>query len=314
MRTSKYVARRAFSLVELLVVITIIGILISLLLPAVQSARQSARRLQCQNKLHNIAVAYAGVTERGETVSPKSWPTKLGPFLENVSSMYRCPNDESEAGTAASFSEYYVDTSRGYRHFFELSANTRISPNPEMWEAASGDYRTGPDSYILEFDDLQVADWDDMIILVNPQPDGTSICKHIAGDYWWRGKVTLDLYATDDTPIHTPFTIGQEFSIDGGAQPLSYGMNNRGDRLLEEAKIMLVEYTTATADVVGFDAADAALWPDMVAPRHAGLLNVLYADGHIESKTPDEIDPRVTELHDRWWRPRRDAKLQPPAP
>jgi prepilin-type N-terminal cleavage/methylation domain-containing protein/prepilin-type processing-associated H-X9-DG protein len=51
------VSRSAFTLVELLVVITIIGILMGMLMPAVNYARESGRQAQCKTNLKNLGIA-----------------------------------------------------------------------------------------------------------------------------------------------------------------------------------------------------------------------------------------------------------------
>jgi prepilin-type N-terminal cleavage/methylation domain-containing protein/prepilin-type processing-associated H-X9-DG protein len=104
-----------FTLVELLVVITIIGILIGLLLPAVQAARESARRAQCQNSEHNLGlamVAYEGqnhffpgfvnkvtvMVGGTATYRQLSWIGVSLPFLDRKD-MYDSLLDGSSAGT-----------------------------------------------------------------------------------------------------------------------------------------------------------------------------------------------------------------------
>jgi prepilin-type processing-associated H-X9-DG protein len=172
------------------------------------------------------------------------------------------------------------------------------------WENKTGKYREYPESYIIEIEDHTDFDWSDMIILVDPTPDGQVRCQSIAK----HAGFTFKLVSPDDRVIFDSFVPGLEWFAEGFG---SYGMNNRAHRFLEDAnKILMVEYYKQVANVVGAGALD--FWPDMVQPRHLGMLNVLYADGRVQSHTPEEIDPRILEIHDTLWRPNLDPKLAVP--
>lgn len=103
-RSTKYHIPRTggFTLVELLVVITIIGVLIALLIPAVQTAREAARQVQCSNNVKQLALAamnhesvigffptggwgreWLGHPDRGFGKSqPGGWIYSILPFIE----------------------------------------------------------------------------------------------------------------------------------------------------------------------------------------------------------------------------------------
>ncbi len=81
--------RQAFTLVELLVLISILGILMGLLLPAVQQAREAARRINCGNNLkqQGLALQHFESTFKffpagAEANTLHSWSTRVLPYLE----------------------------------------------------------------------------------------------------------------------------------------------------------------------------------------------------------------------------------------
>ena len=79
-RGSRPVGRcRAFSLIELMAVLTIIGLLAGLLLPAVQRSREAARRVTCTNHLKQIGLALHSYSARYECYPAVNGRSAVGP-------------------------------------------------------------------------------------------------------------------------------------------------------------------------------------------------------------------------------------------
>jgi prepilin-type N-terminal cleavage/methylation domain-containing protein len=84
--------QRAFTIVEMLVVISIIAVLAALLLPAVQAAREAARRMQCANNLKNLCLAMQ------QFESSKGHLPASRTFLPMPRSDYRPPDSWQTSG------------------------------------------------------------------------------------------------------------------------------------------------------------------------------------------------------------------------
>lgn len=152
---------QAFTLVELLVVIAVIGILIALLLPAVQAARESARRTQCLNNLKQIGVAfhnhhdvfkrlpYAGDNGTADCCAPDpgqidgySWTYHILPFLEQLD-LHRLGEIDRPKLRASPTAVFYCPTRRQVRLYkgfakSDYSASRGSSNNGAVRRASEG--------------------------------------------------------------------------------------------------------------------------------------------------------------------------------
>ncbi len=85
----------AFTMIEMLIVISIIALLAALLLPAISNARQKAEQVSCAGNLRQLGAAFklyeldhnsfpppCGHCESGSMPEPSFWYNLLGPFLE----------------------------------------------------------------------------------------------------------------------------------------------------------------------------------------------------------------------------------------
>lgn len=122
--------RVGFTLVELLVVISIIGILVGLLLPAVQAAREAARRMGCTNNLRQVGLAAINF----ETVNKRFPPGILFPGPQNTPFPGAYPRNPET---------FEADSHSGIGHLTHLLPFLELQP---LWSIFQANANLNPDT------------------------------------------------------------------------------------------------------------------------------------------------------------------------
>lgn len=291
--------RHAFTLVELLVVVAVIGLLMTIMMPQLSRARSLARQVQCAGNLREIDKAFRGLMAGGQTngkayCSSDGWPGLPMTVLPERP-VYMCPEsvipvyDVSEylirnkvAGVDVPFKDQAsVPGGQGLCRLIEDTASYSIwgfegGTNRDLW--------SGGANYLT---DGSV----DIAIRVSKKPPliGTNLTTGFqgAGDdllsLCLRGKVVKRW--EDFRTVAT----GATFEMDGGST--NYGINAAiGGVQVAPGTIVLLDYVERVATGTPGAAITHGL---RLSVRHVGKINVLDSDGGVRAFGPTQLDPAI---------------------
>jgi len=329
-RTKQHTAL-GFTLVELLVVIAVIALLAVLMLPTLSSFSRVTNRTTCANNLKRIgeSITLFSAGDPGEQkslVNPARWPTQLSEFVGD-GGVFICPEQGGDSGSATADSVPLNDlvsihvTTTGYDlEYIEGPFTAKLSD--EQYQAINWgpahvsvpEYNAGADPtvywYVQEDITRAGSDMDyEIATRVTENGDGTVklSLKQITGagynfnlvDKTDERKILVRKSEMDGSADHEVI-VGE-----GGGGLASYGMNAAFQSILNDPdKIMVMDYAWFVARTT-HDWSGEKLKSNIpgipIFARHHGMINVLFTDGSVRLKRPDEVNPGDPDVQRTLW-------------
>jgi len=259
--------RNAFTLIELMIVVSLIGGLIMLLLPALSGAREQARAISCSSNLRQWSVSVtAYATDNRGYISPANpkWMLTGGGTLAPWPTPYILTGHMAEAGVSKSTLHSQHDLSIDWkvdglaRCPAEESGTDAVFRH--IWRSAELSYEPA-----------------------NPAPpyNGT-------GSRHWRGTHYSPVVKAVFTQVK-----GVGWSSSGGKYEAEYGARNY-DRAIAPSKHFLVGESNLPLNDLWIEHTRVDDGNQLAPYRHDMATNWLYVDGHVARESYD-VDNFATQ-------------------